>query len=458
MIGPFAFCRSPLAFAPLALVVATACADDTSAATGGAGGTGGSVPEGGAPHSTGGGGTAMEGGAAGHGGSSSQGGQAPGGGGAGTGGAEPLLPPDCPPGTTEIAASLACDPGPLPSDALLAAVDGSVRGDVVVAGPEIDEATCMPVRSCVSDAAPTLLFSDEPEYVDEDGILYADIVEPGNYRLYVYHVNDGLSRRRFTAVALNQGNVDATISVTRSARATPSANPLAVGRAVAAAYFAAPSQTPVVAAPGERVVIDPDLDALVADSGELLHAIVELHVDHAVKISIVSVGEGDDAAAVTAGLSVLPNTGAHTRGTFPAADRLILAKHDGGIRGLRLGGDLPFDPHIEGTSFVDAGAAVTDQGNFGVVYDVRIDTPAERLAVGVNPRAGAWEGAMLGSAGIDGAGGVVALPSAATSVADNDDLAMLGRYTSGISIGAKLLTGGGSSLPVVVAAIPQPDP
>ncbi len=458
MVGPFVFRRCSVVLVPLALFLASACSDDTGPNTQGAGGAGGSIAEGAAPPSSGGGGAGMEGGAAGHGGTASQGGEAPGGGGTGTGGAAPLVPPDCPPGTTELAAALDCEPGPLPGDALLAAVDGAIRGDVVTAGPEIDEATCMPVRSCVSEAAPTLLFSDEPEYVDDEGILYADIVEPGNYRLYIYHVNNGLSRRRFTAVALNQGNVAATLTVTRSARATPSENPLAVGRAVAAAYFTAPSQAPVVAAPGERVVIDPDLDALVADSGELLHAIVELHVDHAVKISIVSVLENEDAAAVTAGLSVLPNTGAHTRGTFPSADRLVLTKHNGGIRGIRLGGDLPFDPHVHGTSFVDAGAAVTNQGNFGVVYDVRVDAPIERLALGINPRAGAWEGAMLGSAGVDGAGGVVVLPSSASAVSDNDDLVMLGRYTSGISIGAKLLTGGGSSLPVVVAAVPQPDP
>ncbi len=118
MVGPFVFRRCSVVLVPLALFLASACSDDTAPNTQGAGGAGGSIAEGAAPPSSGGGGAGMEGGAAGHGGTASQGGEAPGGGGTGTGGAAPLVPPDCPPGTTELAAALDCEPGPLPGAAL----------------------------------------------------------------------------------------------------------------------------------------------------------------------------------------------------------------------------------------------------------------------------------------------------------------------------------------------------
>jgi hypothetical protein len=203
------------------------------------------------------------------------------------------------------------------------------------------------------------------------------------------------------------------------------------------------------------VVVDSDLDALVADPGELIHAIIEVQISGPLKISIVSVAEDDDAVLVTAGLNLLPDTGLHVRGTFPLADRLLLARHVSGLGRLRLGGDQAFDPDLNGTSFVD-GTNVTLSGNFGVTYDVRIIEPATELAVMLNPRAGAWAGAMFGSAGIDANAGLVALPNMGLTADDSDEVIALGRYTSAISIGTKLLTAGGSSLPVHFVAMPLP--
>ncbi len=194
-------------------------------------------------------------------------------------------------------------------------------------------------------------------------------------------------------------------------------------------------------------MIDPDLDALVAEPGELGHAIVDLSTTGPLKISIVSVPESADAAALTAGLSLLANSGLHVRGTFPLANRMLLTRHGSGLGRLRLGDDQSYDPDLIGTNYVDGGS-VTLSGNFGVLYDVRVVDPTNDLALAINPRAGAWAGAMLGTAGQDQSGGALALPSGAGSLSSNDDVVSLGRYTSGISIGTKLLTAGGSSLPV----------
>lgn len=437
------------------LTALLACSDDATQPKGGSGGagTGGNAgagaPVGGAPVSGGGGSTNDGAGAPGGNGTGAGGGEGP------IGGSTALIPPECPPGTVEVGSELDCDGGPAPSSVLTGALAASTRGELYDAGSEVGDAVCMPVRSCVSDGAPTLIFSDEPEYVDGDGVLYAEMAAPGRYRLYIYHVNDDSSPRRFTAVALNQGNMATSLTVEKAAMTAPSASYLNVGRAVAAAYYTATGKPAQSIQPNQRVVIDPDLDALVADPGELIHAILEVQIGGPLKISIVSVGEDDDAAVVTAGLSLLPDTGLHVRGTFPLADRLLLARHVSGLGRLRLGGDRVFDPDLQGTSFVD-GTNVTLAGNFGVTYDVRIIEPQAELALLLNPRAGAWAGAMFGSAGVDANAGLVALPDPGLTADDNEEAISLGRYTSGISIGTKLLTAGGSSLPVHVVAVPMP--
>jgi hypothetical protein len=424
-----------------------ACADDATTSAGGStagsGGLGGEPVAGGAGGIAGGGGSA--GGEAGAGGAVTTGGA---GGFGGSGGGIALLPPPCPPGALELAVDLACDGvGPTPTAALLTEVNGAIRGEVFGGLSELSQATCMPVRTCAPDSGPTLLFSDEPEYVDSDGILYADEVDTGRYRVYVYHVNDGSERRRFTAVALNQTAVPVTFTVEKLAFAAPSADFLSVGRTVARDFLDAPGKPTVTVPPMTRVVVDAELDSLVADSGELVHSIFQVNVIGALKISIVSVPEAANAATLTASLGLLPNSGIHTRGTFPLADRILMTRFPGGLKRLRLGSDEPTDPHLSGTSYVD-GMPVTLAGNFGMLYEVRIAEPAEELFLAVNPRAGVWAGAASGSAGLDGNGGNYLLPSQGTSVALNSEAVSLGRYTSGIGVASKLLTAGGSNLPI----------
>ena len=45
------------------------------------------------------------------------------------------------------------------------------------------------------DNGGTLLFSDSPEYVKENGILYTDVVE-GDVRLLFYHLNESSVNKR----------------------------------------------------------------------------------------------------------------------------------------------------------------------------------------------------------------------------------------------------------------------
>ncbi|MEO8797909.1 MAG: hypothetical protein ABI551_08495, partial [Polyangiaceae bacterium] len=146
-----------------------------------------------------------------------------------------------------------CDAAPpAASGALISALGSAARGDVVALGSAASApaSDCFPVRVCIPSAAPAMLFSDSPESPSTSGVLYADTVGPGPFRIYVYHTNggnDGIARK-FPVVVLNQGALDAHVTITAKGIAGPSADYVSVGKA-AAAHFLAPAISTMVTVP-----------------------------------------------------------------------------------------------------------------------------------------------------------------------------------------------------------------
>lgn len=80
-----------------------------------------------------------------------------------------------------------------------------------------------------SDQGGTLLFSDSPEYVEEPGILYQDVVS-GEARVLYYHLNN---TQRPQKIAITLENMYAglnSVKITRGVAGGPSADFLAVGK------------------------------------------------------------------------------------------------------------------------------------------------------------------------------------------------------------------------------------
>ena len=82
----------------------------------------------------------------------------------------------------------------------------------------------------------TLLFSDSPETVEEDGILYQDTVK-GDARLLYYHVNGTEQDKKVAVVIKNMSNKPNKITITREAVGGPSADYLYVGKVTMQRYF-----------------------------------------------------------------------------------------------------------------------------------------------------------------------------------------------------------------------------
>jgi len=321
-----------------------------------------------------------------------------------------------------------------------AATPGTVVG---LDGLDSDIVPCLATYVCNPDGARarTMLFSDDPESPATDGVLYADTFGPGAARVYVYHVNAGASARKFPVVVFNPSSTDAHVTIRKVGLATPSTDYIEIGKIVAAAWMSSTLSRLVTVPAGARVLLDGDLDKEHAVTNELVHAIIDLDADAPLKFAVVSVAANEDAAAITAGLSLLPYDGAHDRGTFVGADVWLVASAGGegpSARKLPVGANTT-EPDLAGRD-ATTGAPATLTGNYGVAYRFLVTAPGP-VRFGANPRGGDWAGA------VDNAASVVMLPSTSGAVATTDLvwLANSGDFS--------MMSGGGSSLPTNVLVV-----
>jgi hypothetical protein len=341
---------------------------------------------------------------------------------------------------------------------LVTSLSSASLGDIVALdGLDDSSLPCFSVRVCVASEAPTLIFSDEPESPASDGVLYADALSAGAYRAYVYHTNAGAGLRKFPVVMLNPGTTTVRATITAVGIAGPSQDYVDVGKQAALRWYMSQGGTTTVDVPaGTRVLLDSDLDAVQASTNELAHAIIDFSIDGPVKLSVVSVEASEDATTVTAGLSLLPNTGQHVRGSFAGADLEIesIAPLDGaGARHLRLGGNVT-DASLTGNDYVD-NMSVTLDGNYGVAYALRLGfATGVGSAVVLSPQGGAWGGAGAVVTGPTPTPSV--LPVSQDSLGTQTDAIVVGSFAGASSASLELLSAGGSSLPVDVVTLPLP--
>jgi hypothetical protein len=179
-------------------------------------------------------------------------------------------------------------------------------------------------------------------------------------------------------------------------------------------------------------------------------------VDAPVKISFVSVASGEDAATLTASLTLFPKDPAHDRGTFPGAERWFVgsaALDATSVRKLRLG-DVPIDPPLAGIDRT-TGTAASLGGNYGVLYRVQAQL-AVAAGVALFARGGDWGGGGDVPAGADGTTTPVVLPTATSALSAGSQAVVVGRFAAGTALDVGLMSAGGSSLPVDVSLVPLP--
>lgn len=257
-------------------------------------------------------------------------------------------------------------------------------GEALVLSPVIWRTYPMQVH----DSGRVLLFSDNPEYVSEPGIMYRDSVE-GKARLYLYHATRGSRVLRYGIVLRNHFDRPVGVTITRKGIAGPSTAYPAVGQSVLERFWSQVLFERLVVEPGEQTHLDPNLIYLSATDGALVHAMYDIETDGPVEVAFVADDNFFRFLEPDLDLyeDMLRPAGERMRGTFPTSERYITLQVGDRPVSLSFAGNQMADLYLWGTDGVD-GTPRQNYGNYGITYhiDIRMEvTEPKRIRLYLGP-------------------------------------------------------------------------
>jgi hypothetical protein len=225
-----------------------------------------------------------------------------------------------------------------------------------------------------------LLFSDSPEYVEGTGtMLYSD-VQPGDFRFYLYHVNNNTKDIYFHVVLTNRGDKEATVKVGNNALAGPGDPPGPVGFDLHTRFYAGQPGWTLKIKPGERASLDPRLLKTPVKYAELLAGIWDVATDQPLDVHEIASfsSELPDPRAFKPIERRDEHSGAGV-GTFPNYRRKAHVKLDGSRQVYYIASGNDGDTWLQGSDKL-RGTTSKLVGNYGVDYEVTMafTSPTDR--------------------------------------------------------------------------------
>lgn len=293
----------------------------------------------------------------------------------------------------------------------------------------------------VMQSGPTLLFSDSPETVYENGVLYRDVVE-GEGRVFFHHVN-GTKKTKKLAVLMRPVNKLVTITWGCRGIGDPDKEYYVSARKGQTRYFTEyrdlwkkaqknglkEKQDSRKKKEKENVVLPdysfygkvPDLQLTTLAKGEyveilsksrnmnhagarlkpeqLLTGMFDFHVRQPVEIVIMMCSPEDDIEKMSREASALPMDEHPLRGTYPHADLTYIIKKPIQMKWYQARALCMADSEdpffLKGTDRL-TGKPTQNHGNYGVIYHVIYSVAGEHpIQLGINPWGGDFYGAGL---------------------------------------------------------------
>ena len=247
------------------------------------------------------------------------------------------------------------------------------------------------------DGGGTLLFSDSPEYVPSDGILYQDTVE-GNARILYYHLNNTDEPKKIAVVLKNKYQGPNQVHITRGGSGAPSSDYLQVGKQGQMAYWGEPMDQVLSLPVGEARLLQEKMNYIILQPGELVYGVYDFTASHPVQVTVMMLSAYGDPVSAAQQLPVLPKDDMRLRGTFKGMDRVLTSPkvynpdEDGGVY-FPLADDMK-DKYKEGIDATD-GSKVTNVGNYGIVYKIEMPVKGNtQTQYYLSPLGGTYAGAM----------------------------------------------------------------
>lgn len=309
----------------------------------------------------------------------------------------------------------------------------------------------------------TLLFSDSPEYVTDDGILYGDKVT-GDVRVYFYHVNQSNIPKKVVVMAYNPSDEPVSIILRGYQFTRPSTSYYLVGKQLSTMYYE--GDTPVnrvTVAPHGYAIVGSRLNGVAVQPDELFSGIVDMTVPIPMYISTMMLPMGSDPVAFIRQQKYLPSDSVKLRGTFLGKDRelhtLLSYRSIDGVGYIKIGDGID-DRFLRGRDVMDNRES-ENVGNYGVDYNIGIRTKGDGpIHMYFNPQGGEYAGvAELIYA--DGKGGsdkkIVALPREKLSMGLDDPYAIqyVDTFQAGTDVTVHIMPPGAANLPVRIILVPD---
>ncbi|MBE3584063.1 MAG: hypothetical protein IMX01_08120 [Limnochordaceae bacterium] len=218
---------------------------------------------------------------------------------------------------------------------------------------------------------PPLLFSDQPEYVEGEGIL-SKARFAGDWRLFLYHVNKEPSGGKYFPAVIRNLSADkpVTVSVRRAGWRGPSQNYTWVGQEALRDFFQDRPVRQLTVPAGGFVLLDPLMVSRGAYSQQLVEGLYEGTTDGPIEIFVLATDDPERFDPTLFEPITVP-AGENMRGTFLNADRTLDLTSDGTETVWLLAGNQWYDPYLEGSDELDGNQRV-NYGNYGVVYHVNV--------------------------------------------------------------------------------------
>ena len=341
----------------------------------------------------------------------------------------------------------------------MVAADGMVKQSFNQAPkPGINTMKIWPVAS--ADVGGTLIFSDSPETVEQDGILYTDTVQ-GKSRILYYHLNATKLNKKIAVVLENMSADETDVSVSRGGMGAPSADYLSVGKQTQTEYFKAPKLDKIHFFANGKRLLNSKMNQTIVEPGQLVYGVFDFETTVPIKVSVVMLPAEDDPVQFLSRARVLPADSHRLRGTFVGMDRIVKSDQiydsskDGAIY-IPLADDKN-DEYRTGIDATD-GSIVKNYGNYGILYKIHIPTKGMgKTKYYLMPRGGVYAGAMTVGRAMNSSKDMLLTPADRIFFGEKinvNELAELGTYNDFSSTWFEFSPPGASNLPVNLVLIP----
>lgn len=322
---------------------------------------------------------------------------------------------------------------------------------------EVDKLLFMETK----DDDTTLLFSDSPETVEQDGILYQDTVK-GDTRLLYYHLNGMKEDKKIAVVIQNMSDKSNVVKVTKEAVAGPSEDYLYVGKVTMQRYFNSHETREIELAPYSKTFLRVEDDERIVPSGGLVYGLFDFYAQEPLKVSVVIAPTDKNLLRYVNYAPILEKDQHRLRGTYEGKERYLTNRRAYNPEEMGKAyfyiGDNKTDLYKYGKDNTD-NSVTQNFGNYGIVYNFEPKLEGKgKTSFYLKPLGGVYAGAMAVKVGENGEYKMISTPDDLPFFGHEKDInyyAYLGTYNNSDKLSFLYTPPGASNLPVQIILIPE---